>query len=103
MVLAVCSSLTKTFLPPALFSQDSPGKHLPTTLPPNKHTVGAELSHLFILDLITSCLFSYLIVPYELFSLFKFQTDGMTGEGDAGNGRKVRQGSCTGHFFLKAS
>lgn len=76
---------------------------MPTTLAPNRHTIGAEPSLLFVLDLITSCLFSYLIVLYKLFSLFKFQIDGTTGEGAAGNGRKVRQGSCTGvHFFLKA-
>lgn len=36
-------SLTNILLPLALSSQDSPGKHLSTTFPPNRHTVGVEL------------------------------------------------------------
>lgn len=49
--------LTNTFLPLALSSQDSPGKHLSTSFSPDRYTVGAEPSHLFVLDLKISCYF----------------------------------------------
>lgn len=63
---------------------------------------GGEPSHLFVLDLISSCLFSFLNVPYELFSLLNSQSDGKTGKGDAGNGGKDRQSSYPGSSTLTA-
>lgn len=74
---------------------------MPTPLPPNRHIgSGGEPSHLFVLDLISSCLFSFLNVPYELFSLLNSQSDGKTEKGDAGNGRKDRQSSYPGSSTL---
>lgn len=61
---------------------------------------GDEPSHLFVLDLISSCLFSFLSVPYELFSLLNSQSDGKTGKGDAENGRKDSQGFYPGSYTL---
>lgn len=79
--LAACSFFNKNIS--ALgFSQQA----LASPISPSRHTVcSGEPSHLFVLDLISSCLFSFSNLPYELFSLFNSQSDGKTGKGDREN------------------